>query len=125
MNQFKFTTSGIGFIGVGFLTVLVNLICFQFAIYLGFSIYISTLLGNFVSILVNYLGLSSVFSAAKTSSSIFAYLITWFTYYFLTVGIVMLFISINLSPLESRVASLMILTPINYLVQKYLVFRSN
>lgn len=113
-----------GFIFVGLLTVLVNLITFQLVIFFNESIYLATLLGNLVSIAVNFSGLSSVFNSRKKIINLMKYLISWTTYYILTIQVVLLFISFDYSPLASRIFTLFILTPLSYLAQKYLIFTS-
>ena len=114
----------VGFLTIGVLTVLFNLATFQVLIWLGSSIYLATFFGNLVSIVVNYSGLSGVFKAQKKIISAVKYLSTWVTYYFLTIGIVVVFINLSFTPLEARVTTLVILTPINYLAQKLIVFKS-
>lgn len=115
--------SFIGFATIGVSTVLVNLLTFQIFLYFGSSIYISTFMGNLVSVAVNYAGLTNVFNSKARINSMLKYVLTWFTYYFLTIWLVILFIDLNISALISRIITLFLLTPINYFAQKYLVFK--
>jgi hypothetical protein len=115
--------SVVGFLFVGILTVLVNLITFQFFLILGFSVYVAAFIGNLTSILANFAGLNSVFETHSRLKAAFRYLISWVAYYFLTIWLITLFINISLEPLSARFVTLLILTPINYIAQKYLVFR--
>jgi putative flippase GtrA len=115
--------SFLGFIMIGIVTVLVNLATFQFLMFLGATVYFATFVGNFVSVIVNYSGLTSVFNSSARIKSIFKYSLTWISYYFLTIWLVILFINLNFSALESRVITLILLTPINYIVQKFIVFK--
>jgi len=115
--------SVVGFILIGVLTVLVNLIVFQISLWLGASIYIATLLGNATSIIVNYFGLADVFKSSARVFSFTKYILAWVTYYFLTIWLVLLFIDFGLTPLESRILTLFILTPLNYLLQRFVIFK--
>ena len=114
-----------GFIATGVLTVVVNLIVFQASLWVGASIYIATLLGNATSVIVNYFGLSDVFDSNAKVKSFSKYLISWFAYYFLTIWLVLLFVNQDFAPFESRIGALIILTPLNYLLQKYVIFRKS
>ena len=115
--------SVVGFVFIGILTVLVNLIVFQTSIWLGSPVYVATLLGNATSILVNYFGLADVFRSNAKVKSFAKYIASWFLYYFATLWLVLLFIDLGLIPFESRVLTLIILTPLNYLLQKFVIFR--
>jgi putative flippase GtrA len=115
--------SFLGFVFIGVATVLVNLFTFQFLMFIGTSVYLATFLGNLVSVVVNYSGLTSVFNSKTKLVSILKYIATWISYYFLTIWLVILLIDLNFTPLESRIMTLIILTPINYLAQKFLVFK--
>lgn len=112
-----------GFVTIGILTVVVNLIVFQISLWLGASIYIATLLGNATSIIVNYFGLADVFKSSAKVISFTKYIIAWFSYYFATIWLVLLFIDLGLAALEARVVTLFILTPLNYLLQKNVIFK--
>jgi putative flippase GtrA len=112
-----------GFIATGVLTVVINLIVFQASLWVGASIYIATLLGNATSVIVNYFGLSDVFDSNAKVKSFSKYLISWFAYYFLTIWLVLLFVNQDFAPVESRIGALIILTPLNYLLQKHVIFR--
>ena len=120
--QFR-RNSVLGFVFIGVLTVLVNLIVFQISLLVGTSIYIATLLGNATSIFVNYFGLADVFKSSAKVISFAKYISAWMAYYFATIWLVLLFIDFGLIPLESRILTLFILTPINYLLQKYVIFK--
>lgn len=110
------------FLLVGALTVLVNLVTFNFLLVNNFSIYSSTLFGNLTSILINFVGLSEIFNSERKILVFIKYVISWVSYYFLTIFIVFLLIALTASPLQARVFALCILTPINFLVQKKLIF---
>ncbi len=115
--------SVVGFVLIGILTVAVNLIVFQISLWLGASIYVATLLGNATSIVVNYFGLADVFKSSAKVFSFTKYILAWVTYYFLTIWLVLFFIDLSLTPLESRVLTLFILTPLNYLLQRFIIFK--
>lgn len=112
----------IKFLLVGTITVVVNLIVFNVSIINNFPIYVATLFGNLTSILVNFVGLSEIFDSEKKYLTFIKYLISWISYYFLTIFIVSIFILMSLTALESRVVALFLLTPINFLIQRKLIF---
>ena len=118
------SNSVVGFVFIGVLTVLVNLLVFQTSLWAGASIYFATLLGNATSIIVNYFGLADVFKSNAKAKSFAKYIAAWFAYYFATLWLVLLFIDFGLIPFESRVLTLFILTPINYLLQRFVIFRT-
>ena len=122
LNRIK-SNSFLGFVFIGLATVLVNLFTFQFLMFIGATVYIATFMGNLVSVVVNYSGLTKVFNSKAKVVSIFKYVATWISYYFLTIWQVILLIDLDFAPLESRIITLVILTPINYLAQKFLVFK--
>lgn len=111
-----------GYIAVGILTVIVNLVVFHLSFLLWANVFVSTFLGNLFSIVVNYSGLSNVFKSDLGLRRAFKYFISWISYYFLTIWLVILFINLNFLPLIARVVTLFVLTPINYFAQKKLVF---
>lgn len=122
LNQLR-RNSVIGFVFIGILTVLVNLLVFQTSLWVGASIYVATLLGNATSILVNYFGLADVFKSNAKVLNFAKYISAWIGYYFATIWLVLMFIDLGLIPFESRVLTLFILTPLNYLLQKFVIFR--
>ena len=97
------SNSVVGFVFIGVLTVLVNLLVFQTSLWAGESIYFATLLGNATSIIVNYFGLADVFKSNAKAKSFAKYIAAWFAYYFATLWLVLLFIDFGLIPFESRV----------------------
>lgn len=111
-----------GYVVVGILTVIVNLVVFHLSFLFWSNVFVSTFLGNFFSIVVNYSGLSNVFKSDLGLRRVIKYFISWISYYFLTIWLVIFFINLNFLPLIARVVTLFILTPINYLAQKKLVF---
>lgn len=115
--------SVVGFVFIGILTVLVNLVVFQTSIWFGLPVYVATLLGNATSIIVNYFGLADVFSSNAKIKSFAKYIAAWFAYYFATLWLVLLFIDFGFIPFESRILTLFILTPLNYLLQRFVIFR--
>ena len=122
MTKFVKLPSFLGFIFIGVLTVLINLVTFQTALRFGASIFTATFLGNLISTAVNYAGLTKVFRSGIQIQKVIKYAASWISYYFCTIGLVLFFINFGFNNLESRIATLVILTPINYLVQKFLVF---
>jgi hypothetical protein len=111
-----------GFLTIGVLTLLMNLLVFQTFLLVGLGIYVSAFLGNLTSIAINYAGLTKVFNKQRKLTSVLRYIGAWIFYYFATIWLIMIFIGNELSPLSARVATLIVLTPINYLVQQNFVF---
>ncbi len=112
-----------GFLVVGLLAAISNLITFRLFIEIGSSIYISTLFGNIVSALVHFRGLAEVFGSSNKINSFTKYITSWVIYYFLTIWFVTFLIFLKFSPFESRAITLTLLTPISYLIQKLFIFR--
>ncbi len=123
MNSGLISRSFVGFLFVGILTVLTNLITFQALISLSVDIYLATFLGNLVSVVVNFTGLSNNFDAGYKVKVLTKYTLSLFLYYFITIFLLSLFLNFGLSPIESRTLALFILTPLNYLAQKSIVFK--
>lgn len=108
---------------VGLITVITNLSIFQIVLHVSENIYYATLLGNASSIAINFAGLSKIFKSKNELLTVVKYLTSWISYYLLTIVLILLFLNLNLIPLAARIITLLVLTPVNYLVQKNLVFR--
>ena len=114
----------IGFLAIGGITSLLNLVMFAMSVKIGLSLYLSVAIGNFIATTVYFLGLSKLFSGPGSISSIARFLFTVVAYYFVSITLLdalNLFIN-NL--ILSRTIVLALVAPVNYFAQKYFVFRS-
>jgi putative flippase GtrA len=114
----------IGFLTIGGLTSLLNLVMFALSVKIGLSLYLAVAIGNVSATLVYFLGLSKVFSGPGSVSSLARFLFTVVAYYFVSIKLLNelnLFID-NL--ILSRTIVIALVAPANYFAQKYFVFRS-
>jgi putative flippase GtrA len=110
------------YIIVGALSAAVNIIIFWLVNSKTGNIYVATLLGNLISVFVNFSGLTHVFKSKFFSYAIFRYSISLVVFYFLSVSITIMFSYIGISDVLARTIALCLLFPIGYLVNRYLVF---
>jgi putative flippase GtrA len=114
----------IGFLTIGGMTSLLNLVMFALSVKIGLSLYLSVAIGNFIATTVYFLGLSKVFSGPGSVSSLARFLFTVVAYYFVSIT---LLDALNLwidNLILSRTIVIAIVAPVNYFAQKYFVFRS-
>ena len=114
----------VGFLTIGGLTSLLNLVMFALSVKIGFSVYLSVAVGNFFATAAYFIGLSKLFSGPGSVRSIVRFLFTVVTYYFASIALLdalNLFID-NL--IFSRTVAILAVAPINYFAQKYFVFRT-
>jgi putative flippase GtrA len=114
----------VGFLTIGGLTSLLNLVMFALSVKIGLSLYISVAIGNFFATLAYFLGLSKLFSGPGSVRSIARFLFTVVTYYFASIALLE---ALNLfidNVVLSRTFAILAVAPINYFVQKYFVFRN-
>ncbi len=115
--------SFVGFLLVGILTVLTNLITFLALISLGIDIYFATFFGNLVSVIINFTGLRKNFESGSSVKILTKYTLSLILYYLITISLLSIFLDFDLSPIISRTLALIILTPLNYIAQKSIVFK--
>jgi putative flippase GtrA len=113
----------LGFLFIGFSTVVINLATFWLCIEAGFPIYISVAAGNFLSTVLYFLGLSKVFRREVHLYSIVRFLASVIAYYFASLAVLYGFNLFSENVLISRVATFAVVTPLNYVVQKHFVFK--
>ena len=113
----------IGFFFVGVGTTLTNLLGFYFVNQTNAPLAVSIAAGNALSVLVNYFGLRKLFDGHKDLKSVFRYVASFISYYFLSVLLMRLLSESLVYEIVSRAAVITVLWPINYWVQKNLVFR--
>lgn len=114
----------IGFLSIGGITSLLNLVMFALSVKIGLSLYLAVAIGNFIATLVYFLGLSKLFSGPGSMSSIARFLFTVIAYYFVSIT---LLDALNLcidNVILSRTIVIALVAPVNYFAQKYFVFRS-
>lgn len=113
------------YILVGVITVLANMITFTLVFIYSKDVYVSTFLGNLVSALANFKGLSKIF--LTYSGGIFPILLKYslslFLYYWVSVWTTLFFIDLGLIEVVARAVAICILVPPGYLANRYLVFK--
>ena len=114
----------IGFLTIGGLTSLLNLVMFALSVKIGISLYLSVAIGNFVATVVYFLGLSKLFSGPGSVCSIARFLLSVVTYFFVSIALLDAINGILNDLVWSRAISIAIAAPINYFAQKYFVFRN-
>ena len=114
----------IGFLIIGGITSLINIVMFAFSIEIGLSSHLAVAIGNLIGMVVYFAGLSKLFSGPGSVSSIIRFLFTVAAYYFVSIALLdalNLFID-NL--VWSRTIAILLAAPVNYVTQKYFVFRN-
>ena len=114
----------IGFVGVGVVTVFTNLAVFQIVNRTNAPLVIAIAAGNIASILVNFMGLRKLFSGRDDLSSVFRYAGSFVFYYLLTVFLMLISSELAFDEIHRRALVIVLLTPINYWIQKNIVFRN-
>jgi putative flippase GtrA len=114
----------IGFLTIGGLTSLLNLVMFALSVKIGLSLYLSVAIGNFVATVVYFLGLSKLFRGPGSISSIARFLFTVVAYYFVSIALLDLLNLFIDNVVFSRTVVIAMVAPVNYFAQKYFVFRS-
>jgi putative flippase GtrA len=113
----------IGFLIVGGISSLINIVVFALSLEIGLSSYFAVAIGNIVSMVAYFTGLSELFSGPGSVSSIVRFLFTVVAYYFISVA---LLDALNIfvdNLLWSRIIAIGLVAPANYFAQKYFVFR--
>ena len=114
----------IGFVGVGVVTVFTNLAVFHIVNRTNAPLVIAIAAGNIASILVNFMGLRKLFSGRDDLSSVFRYAGSFVFYYLLTVFLMLISSELAFDEIHRRALVIVLLTPINYWIQKNIVFRN-
>ena len=114
----------IGFLTIGGLTSLLNLVMFALSVKIGISLYLSVAIGNFVATVVYFLGLSKLFSGPGSLSSIARFLFTVVAYYFVSIALLDALNVFIDNVVFNRTVVIAMVAPVNYFAQKYFVFRS-
>ena len=113
----------IGFLTIGGLTSLLNLVVFTISIEIGLSSYIAVATGNFVATVVYFFSLSKLFSGPGSLGSLARFILTVVVYYFVSVALLDALNLILENLVFSRAIAIAITAPINYFAQKYYVFK--
>ena len=114
----------IGFLLIGGLTSLLNLVMFTLSVKFGFTLYFAVAVGNLFATSAYFIGLSKLFSGPGSATSVARFLFTVVAYYFISI---MLLDSLNLfidNVVLSRTVVIAVVAPVNYFAQKYFVFRN-
>lgn len=110
------------YIIVGVLSAGVNIIVFWIVNSNTGNIYVATLLGNLISVFVNFSGLTHVFNSKFFSYTILRYSISLVVFYFLSISMTLIISSMSISDVLARSITICLLFPIGYLVNRYLIF---
>lgn len=114
----------IGFLIIGGISSLLNLITFAFSIEIGLSSYLAVAVGNFLATVAYFFSLSKLFSGPGSLGSIVRFLFTVVTYYFISI-VLLDALNIFLDNLVwSRAIAIALVAPVNYFAQKHFVFKS-
>ena len=111
----KFLLIGLGSIGI-------NLIVFQIFIHLFKNILLSTFSGNIASLILNYFGLVRVFRTPTSSKKFLMFIFTWLIYSLATIWLMGIILIFDVDILFARISVIAILTPLNYIIQKNIIF---
>ena len=114
----------IGFLAIGGITSLLNLVIFALSIEIGLSSYLAVAIGNSITTTVYFIGLSKLFSGPGSVCSIARFLLSVVTYFFVSIALLDAINGILNDLVWSRAISIAIAAPINYFAQKYFVFRN-
>ena len=113
----------VGFLTIGGLTSLLNLVVFTISIEIGLSSYIAVATGNFVATVVYFFSLSKLFSGPGSLGSLARFILTVVVYYFVSVALLDALNLILENLVFSRAIAIALTAPINYFAQKYYVFK--
>ena len=112
------------FIVVGGLTVLINIFSFWLSFRITGSIPISTLIGNATSVIVNIVGLKQIFQYEKWDLFLFSkYFVLMSIYYVAAVNLTIFGVGLGFTEITSRALVIVLLAPITYVINKYLIFK--
>lgn len=114
----------IGFLTIGGITSLLNLVMFALSVKIGLSLYLAVAIGNFIATLVYFFGLSKVFSGRGSVSSIVRFLVTVVSYYFVSIALLDALILLIDNVVWSRTIVIALVAPVNYFAQKFFVFKN-
>lgn len=114
----------IGFLTIGGITSLLNLVMFALSVKIGLSLYLAVAIGNFIATLVYFFGLSKVFSGRGSVSSIVRFLVTVVSYYFVSIALLDALILLIDNVVWGRSIVIALVAPVNYFAQKFFVFKN-
>ena len=114
----------IGFLTIGGITSLLNLVMFALSIEIGLPSYLAVGIGNFMATVVYFFGLSNLFSGPGSVRSILRFLFTVVVYYFVSIALLGALNLLIDNLVWSRTIAIALTAPINYFSQKYFVFKN-
>ena len=111
------------FVAIGGITSLVNISFFWISFRYTSSIPLSTFIGNGMAVIVNIFGLKQIFQSERWNSLLLVkYFFSMFIYYVAAVNLTILGVGLGITELVSRALVMVVLSPITYIVNKYLIF---
>ena len=114
----------IGFLTIGGITSLLNVVMFAFSIAIGLSPNVAVAIGNSLATVIYFFGLSKLFSGPGSVSSFVRFLFTVVSYYFVSIALLEALNMVIDNLVWSRAIAIALVAPVNYFAQKYVVFRS-
>ena len=114
----------IGFLTIGGITSLLNVVMFAFSIAIGLSSNVAVAIGNSLATVIYFFGLSKLFSGPGSVSSFVRFLFTVVSYYFVSIALLEALNMVIDNLVWSRAIAIALVAPVNYFAQKYVVFRS-
>jgi len=114
----------IGFLTIGGITSLLNVVMFAFSIAIGLSPNVAVAIGNSLATVIYFFGLSKLFSGPGSVSSFVRFLFTVVSYYFVSIALLEVLNMVIDNLVWSRAIAIALVAPVNYFAQKYVVFRS-
>jgi len=111
------------FIAIGGITSIVNISFFWISFRITNNIPLSTLVGNGMSVIVNIVGLKRIFQSENWHPLFLTkYTVSIFLYYVAAVNLTILGVDLGLTEILARAVVIVILSPITYVVSKYIIF---
>ena len=114
----------IGFLTIGGITSLLNVVMFAFSIAIGLSSNVAVAIGNSLATVIYFFSLSKLFSGPGSVSSFVRFLFTVVSYYFVSIALLEVLNMVIDNLVWSRAIAIALVAPVNYFAQKYVVFRS-
>ena len=114
----------IGFLTIGGITSLLNVVMFAFSIAIGLSPNVAVAIGNSLATVIYFFSLSKLFSGPGSVSSFVRFLFTVVSYYFVSIALLEVLNMVIDNLVWSRAIAIALVAPVNYFAQKYVVFRS-
>ena len=114
----------IGFLFFGGISSILNLLMFVLSIEIGLPSHLAVAIGNLISTVFYFVSLKELFSGPGSVGSIVRFLLTVVVYYFVSIALLDALNSFIDNLVLTRTIAIALVAPINYVAQKYFVFRN-